>query len=162
MRKTLLFTLILALCLIFLNVEVSAQQKLLNVTMETQQMSQWCWAASSQCLVRQRVNKYYTQQAYVVYIKGSVVNEPATAAEIVKACRAGGAYVSQTGALSMTGIRSLINSNKTFIVGRQGHATVGFGYYNYSYVAIADPWPGTGYSWYTISNLQNGWFVTVR
>jgi len=142
--------------------ELTAQQRLLTVNMETQQMNQWCWAASSQCLVRQRVGNYYTQEAYVRYVKGAVVNQPGTGDEIVMACRGGGASVSQTGSLSMSSIQSLINANKCFIVGRQGHATVGFGYYYQSYVAIADPWPGMGSSWYTIGNLQNGWFMTVR
>lgn len=138
------------------------QQKLLSVNMETQQMDQWCWVASSQCLVRQRTGNYFSQEAYVRYIKGSIVNQPGTGDEIERACRGGGATVSQTGPLSMSGIQSLINANKCFIVGRQGHATVGFGYYYQSYVAIADPWPGMGSSWYTMSNLQNGWFMTVR
>ncbi len=162
MKRNVLTILAVGICLLMMAADLPAQQKTLNVTMEVQQMNQWCWAASSQCLVRQRTGRYYTQQAYVQYIKGAVVNQPGTTMEIVQACQAGGASVSSTGALSMAGIKSVINSNKCFIVGRSGHATVGYGYYNSSHVAIADPWPGTGKSWYTIANLQSGWFMTVR
>jgi hypothetical protein len=162
MKKSLLTILAIGLVFLLLPSDLASQQKTLTVTMESQQMNQWCWAASSQCLVRQRTGNYYTQQAYVQYIKGAVVNQPGTTQEIVRACQAGGASVSSTGALTMTGIKSVINANKCFIVGRSGHATVGFGYYNSTHVAIADPWPGTGKSWYTIGNLQSGWFMTVR
>jgi hypothetical protein len=144
-----------------------------DVNVQTQEMTLWCWAASSQALILQRTGVFVAQSAIVEYVKGSVINASGMPHEIKMACDANGASVtyfwSIPNAPSISSIISWIDSNKCFIVLRNNHATVGFGYLIYYFsnfttrwVAIDDPWYGKGKSWYSLENLQSGWSATVR
>ncbi len=163
-KKYFISVLFVCICSSLAASELQAAQKTLNISMRSQEQNQWCWAACSQSYVQYKTGNFYSQCDYVKYIFGSCVNQAGTAAQIVRACSGGGASASSTGVLSFSGVQSLVDSNRPFIVGRSGHAMVGFGYKtdNGQYVAISDPWPGRGKSWYTYSNLSSGWFVTVR
>lgn len=59
-----------------------------NVEVEGQQMSQWCWAATSRMFAKHYFNNVeYTQSEAVTHVKGSVKNDPGTVHEASAAMR---------------------------------------------------------------------------
>ncbi len=186
---------VLALSLICTEITAQAQiySRFVDVNVIPQEMSNWCWAASTQALIRQRTGILISQEIIVILAKGSAVNEAGLPTEVKEVCGLLGitvfADMFSPQPPGRTEIVNWINQNKSFILWRSNsagmnlrfdpddweiqstnHCTVGFGYLIYRYyhnlyitwVAIDDPAPGRGKSWYSLDALQTGWFATVH
>lgn len=156
--------------------DLSAQGNYLNVPLVTQEHSQWCWDASSLCIIKYKGgNTSQCTIANYAFNRSDCCgnsyfnwyhscNQPNTTSAMVSVLSAWGVSASSTGSLSWSSIQSQINANRPFIIGRSGHATVGYGYwtsYGTTYVGHMDPWPGEGYKWITYYSMSSGWFATV-
>lgn len=176
MNKKVIITLIAVLGLMAATSALQAQSKVLSLSLRVQEHSQWCWDASSLMILNFK-GKSTTQCAIANYTFrrsdccnvstfnwNHYCNQPGTESMMINAMRNWGVNASYTGALSWTSVQSYINASRPFIVGRSGHATVGFGYQTYGstrYIAISDPWPGEGQSWKTYNSWYSGWRSTT-
>jgi hypothetical protein len=167
----------IALFLFSANVDLYADGNYLNVGLHTQEHSQWCWDASCQCIFAY-IGYNYSQCAIANYAFsrsdccGNTTfnwyhscNQPNTLPVMVNVLGAGGVSAYSTGALSWSTIQSCVNNSKPFIIGRSGHATVGYGYWtegSTNYIGHMDPWPGEGYKWEVYNYFISGWFGSAR
>lgn len=161
-RKKIIALFFICFFLVVSSIGVQAAQKVLSISMSTQEYNQWCWDACSQCVLRYK-GYSRTQTQLATYLFGYPANQPATMDQIVYVLRGNGyPGANQTGRLSYANCVYLINNNKPYIIGRNGHATVGYGFSDSGqYIAIADPWPGVGNKWQTYSYYSSGWVGTA-
>lgn len=75
---TLLTTLIITVSIFCSPAIASASSVYLNIPGETQQQTEWCWAATSQSIIEYLGKAYPSQSDIVTTVLGSPVNQPAT------------------------------------------------------------------------------------
>ncbi len=177
MRKVIL-TLVMGLLLFtFTGVSyLNAQGAYLNTPLVTQEHSQWCWDACcrsiidyygtppTQCAIANWAFSRSDCCGNTTFSWYHSCNQPNTTAAMVNVLDNWNVDASSYGVLTWADIQWLINNDYLFIIGRSGHATVGYGYwtdYGTTYVGHMDPWPGEGYSWQTYSTMTSGWFASV-
>ncbi len=65
------------------------------------------------------------------------------------------------GRLTFGNIQYLINASRPFLIGRNGHATIGYGFSGSDIMYVMDPWPGRGKQAYYYSYYASGWVLTI-
>ena len=147
----------LVLCLTFvlsMGAFVSAfTVKALNVTLEQQEKSWWCWAACALACIKYYVpTSSMNQSTLVMYVKGSVIDEGGNAEEIITALE----YGNVTGSLApgdvfIAAIQEEVDAGRPSIIITQnnasgdGHTILAHGYElgNKSrYIGYKDPATG--------------------
>jgi hypothetical protein len=128
--------------------------KTLSIPSYKQERDNWCWAASSQMSINY-LGGNKTQSQIVNYVKGSVVNEPGTNAEVVRALNYGGLSGSNVnGSLAFSKVASQVKNNQPILAAVSwnnnpngtGHMFVIRGFYNDTStgkqdIYYKDPWP---------------------
>lgn len=163
----------LLVCILAVVAPLSVYAGELFVTPVRQAMSYWCWAACDQMAGDYEVQgSARTQYDIVQYVKGFVVNEPATITETAL----GAEYVTYdyadytptTSQFTETQVEYFINTlGNPFICGVVGsnwaHMIVVAGY-DAGDVKVIDPWTGS-ITWMDYSDLQTWdggtWQVTI-
>lgn len=133
-----------------------------------QQMSNWCWAATTSAVL-QHYGFNVTQQQVVSYIKGGLVNQTGTESEMVNAAKHFGLYANAYYTIpSYSSVQSEIGNGNPLLsliswTQGGGHAEVLDGCYSNggrNYVQVMDPWYGDHFD-YTFeeykSNSQFSW-----
>ena len=121
----------------------------LNINGVIQEKSNWCWAATSNCVSLYLRGTSPTQTQIVTAVKGSPINNPALPAEQVAALNYSGintTYVDR--ALSATEIKDMIRGCYSPILAHiawsdgGAHAVViyGYSYSSQNYISYMDPW----------------------
>jgi len=183
--------LLMLLVIVILGTSLQAQGKYLNVSLRTQEHSQWCWAGSSQCVL------YYkgttpTQCALANYswsrsdCCGNTnfnwnhsCNQPqsmyGTSGSLGGILTHWG--VSNTGyaySFNWNSCKNSTNANRLFVIrwgysSGGGHFVVGYGYWTSggtNYIGYMNPWPGEGYTWeshsYLTYNSSRSWTHTLQ
>ena len=134
----------------------------LNITKYQQEKSNWCWAATAK-MIASYLGYSITQSGVVGYIKGSTVNETASAGEIRSAIQyaISSRYSVRTeGVLTHIKIQEYISSNRPLGLGvsngsGMGHVMVVSGYGSGT-VTIIDPAANVATKSYTYNALVNG------
>lgn len=126
----------------------------LSIPSYKQEQSNWCWATSAQMSIKY-LGGNKTQSSIVSYVKGSVVNQPGTDAETIKALNYGGLNgTTVNSALSFGTITTRIKNNQPMLaaikwkssINGVGHMFVVNGFYTDTSsgtqkVYYKDPWP---------------------
>ncbi|MER5863881.1 papain-like cysteine protease family protein [Kitasatospora sp. NPDC002040] len=146
----------------------------LNITMQSQQQTNWCWAASGNTIATYFGYSYSQNQfcnvAFNRSVNASCPNNQATLANVQTALSwigiNSGSYV--TGYLRNTTVQTEINANRPIETRIQwssggGHMHVIYGYdSSNNFVYWGDPWPSNNrYNWadysYYVSNSSFSW-----
>lgn len=126
----------------------------LSIPSYKQERSNWCWVASSQMAISY-LGGSKTQSQIVSYVKGSVVNDPGTNAEVIRALNYGGLHGSNVnGSLALSKVISQVKNNQPIFAAISwntspngtGHMYVIRGFYNDTSsgrqeIYYKDPWP---------------------
>jgi hypothetical protein len=164
----------IAVCLVLCFSTGLLEAGTLGVSTVYQEHSQWCWIATSKCLIIYKAGSYPSQcscanvglgYSTCCNTSGSFdshpCNYPGTGSQMQSVLNNWGVSNSSTGLISFASVVYLIDGNRPFIIGRSGHATVGYGYSGSNYLYVMDPWPGRGKSAYSYSYYASGWFLTI-
>lgn len=187
-NKLIVFVILLSTVALF---NLSAQGKYLNVQNRQQEHSNWCWDASSQCILYFK-GTYPTQCAIANFAWNRSDCCSSSTFNWNHICNRGNYLygyngdmqdvlnnwgVSSSGyggALSWSSVKYQIDNDRPFGMGFYwtaggGHALVGYGYWvsnGTSYVGYMDPWPGEGYTWstysYTVNSSNHRWGQTLK
>ncbi len=126
----------------------------LSIPSYKQERTNWCWVASSQMAISY-LGGSKTQSQIVSYVKGSVVNDPGTNAEVIRALNYGGLRGSNVnGSLAFSKVISQVKNNQPIFAAISwnqspngtGHMYVIRGFYNDTStgkqeIYYKDPWP---------------------
>ena len=173
MKRTIKF-----LCIFLLLITpVSASALKLSVTSTQQEKSNWCWAATAQCIAKYINGWAPSQTSIVTYVKGSAVNQGANASEeqlALKYCGLSSSYSSSSRTFSQ--VKADIDANRPINAGIQwtsggGHSVVLHGYTGTAgtsseTVYYMDPWSSNSrwvtctYSYFK-SNSSFKWYRTI-
>lgn len=175
-NSRLILILITILALFSLNISVFAYTPVPSTctgytfysTVEPQEQTNWCWAASALNTAKKEYASVTKQQGNAVYyVKGGLVNQTATAAETALAAK----YLTDfTKSFSVSGVLSYnyicisVYNQHPIILGAAnaygGHMVMihgwGIGESNQQFVYYYDPWPGIGYRYCTYAQLLSG------
>lgn len=125
---------------LFSTMAFAAESLYLNVTPYVQEQSNWCWAATSKTVISYTGHGNPSQSDIVTAVKGSAVNETASATEDRSSLTKFGVNTTYYGgSLSWSTIKSNINGYKPIKaaiawVGGGGHVFVIYGFYEDPYV----------------------------
>jgi len=130
----------------------------------------WCWAASSTMVLRNRGNTAVSQSAIVWALRGNYDDRGASRAETVAALRmwSGGESARGDGAITVSSVRTELYSGRPLIMGVYGsHMMV---IYGHNFVTeeflIRDPWPVNMGARYTLpvsyAQTPGVWSSTIR
>ncbi len=188
-KTTLTLFVLFLVCLMFSANSLQGATVSLNVNLVVQEHSQWCWAASSKCVLNFK-GKTPTQCQIANYSWSRsdccgntnfnwshACNNPQNMYGSQGSLSSILTYwgVPNTGSatyLSYTTCQSQINSNRVFVLrfgysGGGGHFVVGYGYNtSNSTLAYMNPWPGEGLIWesynYVKRNSSRSWTHTIK
>lgn len=184
-NRLVIFILIFSTVALF---SLSAQGKYLNVQNRQQEHSNWCWSASTQCVIFLKGSYSPSQCAIANYALSrsnccgnstfnwnhpcNTVNSMNSMISIMRYWGISSSFYN--GYFSWNAIKSRIDNNRPFIMrfgwtNGGGHFIVGYGYWvsnGTSYVGYMNPWPGEGYTWstynYTTGSSGHTWTSSVQ
>jgi hypothetical protein len=178
-RKRFFYTVICAVLIVW----VSALN-LTGISVPTvyQDHSNWCWAASCQCVL-----DYYGSTPGQCTMANYIFSRSDCCGVSTfywnHACNSGGTANNMQSVLNNWGTGASIDWDyltwgevyyetaileRPFIIGRNGHATVGSNAIMVGnnppafYIHVMDPWPGEGQGLYLIGYYQSGWVLTIK